>query len=171
MTQKKRKAGGDKTARPSGRPSKFRPEFREQASRLSALGATDREMAEFFKVAESTFNLWKLQQPGFSESLKQGKDVADKRVEQSLYRRAMGYSHDEVHITNYQGYITQTPIVKHYAPDTTACIFWLKNRKPEEWRDRIEHSGEITETHTFPSDREFARRVAFFLSKGLREKT
>jgi hypothetical protein len=123
------------------RPSKYQPEFAEQAAKLCRLGATDRELAEFFKVAESTLNLWKLQYQEFSESLKRGKDEADARVEQSLYRRALGYSHDAVHVSNFQGAVTLTPIVEHHPPDTTACIFWLKNRRPVDWRDKqsVEH--------------------------------
>lgn len=123
------------------RPSKFQPEFIEQAAKLCKLGATDRELADFFDVAESTLNLWKLEYPEFSESLKRGKEEADARVEQSLYRRALGYSHDAVHVSNYQGAVTLTPIVEHHPPDTTACIFWLKNRKPADWRDKqsVEH--------------------------------
>lgn len=118
-----------------GRPSKFKPEFVEQARKLAQLGATDREAAEFFNVNEATLHRWKHEHPGFCESLKTGKEAADARVVQSLYRRAIGYSHDEVHITAYEGAVTQTPIVKHYPPDTTAGIFWLKNRDPEHWRD------------------------------------
>lgn len=125
------------------RPSKYDPAFSEQAAKLCKLGATDRELADFFKVAESTLNLWKVQHPEFSESLKLGKDEADKRVEHALFHRAMGYSHPEVHVSNYQGVITMTPLTKHYPPDPTACIFWLKNRKPEAWRDRIDL--EVTE--------------------------
>jgi hypothetical protein len=128
------------------RPSKYKPEFAEQATKLCKLGATDREMAEFFQVSESTFNLWKTQYPELSESLKLAKEAADKRVEQSLYRRALGYSHDSMHVSNFQGQVTLTPIVEHYPPDTTACIFWLKNRRPDEWRDvkGVEHSGTMT---------------------------
>ena len=130
----------------AGRPSKFKPEFCEQAAKLCKLGATDRDIADFFKVAESTINLWKLEHSEFSESLKIAKEEADKRVEQSLYRRALGYSHDSVHVSNYQGAVTLTPIVEHYAPDTTACIFWLKNRKPDDWRDKTDVgvSGNVT---------------------------
>lgn len=127
-----------------GRPSKFKPEFVEQAKKLAALGATDRDAADFFGVTESTLYLWKHTQPEFSEALKVGKETADARVEQSLYRRALGYSHDAVKIAvNAQGEITQVPFVERYPPDTTAAIFWLKNRKPDEWRDvnRHEHSG------------------------------
>ena len=61
----------------------------------------------------------------------------------SLFRRALGYDHDDVVVTSYQGDITLTPVVRHYQPDTTACIFWLKNRRPQDWRDaqQLEHSG------------------------------
>lgn len=118
-----------------GRPSKYEPGFVRMAKKAADLGATDRDVAELLGVSETTVNAWKLQHEEFSEALKVGKETADARVEQSLYRRALGYSHDEVHITAYEGVVTQTPIVKHYAPDTTAAIFWLKNRQPEFWRD------------------------------------
>jgi hypothetical protein len=127
-----------------GRPSKFKPEFVAQAKKLAELGATDREVAEFFEVEERTLHRWKHDHPEFCQSLKVGKEVADERVEQSLYRRALGYSHDAVKIAvNAAGEVTQVPFVEHYPPDTTAAIFWLKNRKPEEWRDvqRQEHTG------------------------------
>lgn len=119
-----------------GRPSKFKPEFVEQARKLAQLGATDREIADFFEVAESTLNLWKAENEGFSESLKVGKDVADDRVEQALYRRALGYSHDatKIHVSA-DGKITEVPFTERYAPDTTAAIFWLKNRRRDQWRD------------------------------------
>jgi len=123
----------------TGRPSVFKPEYVGQAEKLAKLGATDREAAEFFEVAESTLYLWKHTHPEFSEALKVGKEQADARVEQSLYRRALGYSHDAVKIAvSGQGEITQVPFTEHYPPDTTAAIFWLKNRKPKEWRDKTE---------------------------------
>src|SRR5690349_20416301 len=82
----------------AGRPSKYKPEFDAQAVNLCKLGATDRELAEFFGVSERTLNDWKSEHPGFLQSLKRGKDESDNRVEQSLYRRALGYSHDAVKI-------------------------------------------------------------------------
>lgn len=117
------------------RPSKYKPEFAAQAAKLCALGATDAQLADFFEVAVSTINLWKSQHPEFSEAIKVPKGQADDRVEQSLYRRAMGYEHDETDIRVVQGAIVATPIRKHYPPDTTAAIFWLKNRRPEQWRE------------------------------------
>lgn len=132
-----------------GRPSSYDPEFVEQARKLAKLGATDAEIAEFFEVAPSTIYAWKIAHPEFSEALKRGKEVADALVEQSLFRRATGYSHDAVKIIsvavgNNEGSRIETiPYVEHHAPDTTAAIFWLKNRKPQEWRDKIqqEHTG------------------------------
>ncbi len=121
-----------------GRPSKYDPKMIEQARKLCELGATDRDVADFFEISESTLNLWKGLYPEFSESLKVGKDAADERVIQSLYRRATGYVHDAVKIAvNAQGEITKVPFVEHYPPDTTAAIFWLKNRRKEDWRDRV----------------------------------
>jgi hypothetical protein len=123
------------------RPTKFQPEYVEQARKLAELGATDREAAEFFNVSESTLHLWKHTHPEFSESLKVGKETADARVEQSLYRRALGYSHDAVKIFMPAGASepVHAPYVEHHAPDTTAAIFWLKNRRPDQWRDKTEH--------------------------------
>jgi len=130
----------------AGRPSKYKPEFAEQAAKLCALGATDAQLADFFAVSVSTVNLWKVTHKEFSESIKVPKATADERIEQSLYRRAMGYEHDEVDIRVIDHALVQTPIRKYYPPDSTALIFWLKNRKPAEWRDKIEqeHSGALT---------------------------
>lgn len=120
----------------TGRPSKFKPEFLDQARKLAQLGATDREIGDFFGVDERTINRWKADHPAFCQSLKVGKEGADNRVEQALYRRALGYSHDAVKIAvNAQGEVTQVPFVEHFPPDTTAAIFWLKNRRKDEWRD------------------------------------
>lgn len=132
----------------AGRPSKYKPEFVKQAAKLCALGATDAQVADFFEVSVSTVSLWKVEHAEFSEALKVAKEEADKRVEHSLYQRAMGYEHDEVDIRVVAGKLKITPIRKHYPPDTTACIFWLKNRKPAEWRDKVEHehSGKMSVT-------------------------
>jgi transcriptional regulator with XRE-family HTH domain len=120
-----------------GRPSSFKPEYCDQALKLTRLGATDKDLAGFFGVSVSAINRWKLQYPEFRESLKEGKQVADAEVAESLYRRALGYSHDAVKIfldKNSKPIIV--PYTEHYPPDTVACIFWLKNRRPELWRDR-----------------------------------
>jgi len=125
---------------PAGRPTAYKPEYAEQAKKLCALGATDAEMANFFSLAISTINLWKIKHPEFSESLNLGKEVADKRVVEALYQRAMGFSHEDTDIRVVDGAIMETPMIKHYPPDTTAAIFWLKNRRPDQWRDKVDHA-------------------------------
>lgn len=151
-----------------GRPSDYRKTFPGQAEKLCKLGATDKEIADFFEVSESTINVWKAAHPEFVESLKTGKAKADERVERSLYHRALGYSHLDTHISNYQGVVTQTSLTKFYPPDTTACIFWLKNRRSGEWRDRLTHEGGDADKpiHIELNDTELARRVALILSRG-----
>jgi hypothetical protein len=128
-----------------GRPSSYKDEYVDQAYKLCLLGATDKEMADFFEVAEATLNNWKIEHPEFLESLKRGKQVADATVASKLFHRATGYNHIETITASHQGHITDSmDVIKHYPPDTTAAIFWLKNRQPKQWRDKqeIEHSGE-----------------------------
>lgn len=118
-----------------GRPSGLTDAVIEQAEKICALGATDMEVADFFKVDVRTIYRWKAESDKFCQALKTGKEVADERVERSLYARANGYEHDEVDIRVVGGEIIQTPIRKYYPPDTTAGIFWLKNRRPDKWRE------------------------------------
>lgn len=128
------------------RPSKYQPEFVGQAEKLCKLGATDIEVADFLEIDVRTLYRWKGEHEEFCQALKAGKEVSDERVERSLFARATGYEHDEVDIRVVGGAIVQTPIRRYYPPDTTACIFWLKNRKPGAWRDKTEteHSGNVT---------------------------
>lgn len=128
-----------------GRPTLFRPEMIEQARKLAHLGATDREIAQFFDVAESTLHLWKHEYPEFSEAMKLGKEASDARVVQSLYRRAVGYSYDTEKVFQYQGDIIRAPVVEHVPPSDTAAIFWLKNRRRDEWRDRQDVELEVVD--------------------------
>lgn len=146
----------------TGRPSKYKPEFAGQAAKLCALGATDPQLADFFEVALSTISLWKVQHQEFSDALKLAKDEADAKVEQSLYRRALGYEHDETDIRVVDHAIVQTPMRKIYPPDTTAAIFWLKNRKPAQWRDKVETvlSGDLTVTNQSKEQRDAAVAAA-----------
>lgn len=127
-----------------GRPSDYSDVFAEQVHNLALLGATDQEVADFFKVDVRTIYRWKHDYPDFCQSLKVGKEVADDRVERSLYQKAIGYEQDEVKIFMPGG--AESPVYAPFrakiAADTTAAIFWLKNRRSQEWRDKteIEHS-------------------------------
>jgi len=132
----------------SGRPTAYKPEYAKQAEKLCLLGATDSEVADFFEVDVRTIHRWKADHEEFCHSIKSGKAVADERVERSLYQRAVGYEQSEVKIFMPGGADAPVyaPFTAKIAPDTTAAIFWLKNRKPAEWRDvsRTEHSGSIS---------------------------
>lgn len=128
-----------------GRPTKFTPEILEQAEKLAKLGLTDVEMADVFGVTERTFNTWKSAHPEFLQSLKKGKALADANVAESLYHRALGYSHPAIKIMTAGGAIEQVPYTEYFPPDTAAAIFWLKNRQPKKWRDKqdaADHDGD-----------------------------
>lgn len=130
--------------RKGGRPTRYRKEFAGQAEKLCRLGAIDSELAEFFGVSEVTLNSWKKNHREFLKSLKEGKSQADAEVANSLFKRATGFSHLDTKFATHEGKITDArEYTKHYAPDTIACIFWLKNRRPDLWRDKIghEHTG------------------------------
>jgi hypothetical protein len=132
-----------------GRPTEYRQEYVQQVADMAERGATDTEIADALDVSVRTLYRWKALHDDFRQVLKIAKEVADERVEQSLYHRALGFERDAVKIfCSKDGEVTTVPFREQVAPDTTACIFWLKNRKRSEWRDKVEHelSGEVT-TH------------------------
>ena len=129
---------------PAGRPTKYDEEYHcRMAYKIALLGSTDKELADILEVAEDTIYEWKNVHPEFSEALKRGKGQADAQVAKSLFKRANGYSHKAVKILQYEGNPVEVNYTERYPPDTTACIFWLKNRQPDKWRDRqeIKHDG------------------------------
>ena len=132
-------------ANPKGKTNKYKSEYAEQAYKLCLLGATDKEMADFFNVVESTINNWKRDHKDFLESITRGKMLADANVAEKLYSRACGYSHIAVKIFNNNGEIITKEYTEHYPPDTQAASFWLRNRQPPKWRDKVEveHDGDI----------------------------
>lgn len=143
VKSKKAPAKKKTVSRPVGRPTAYRIAYNAQVYKLCLLGAIDTEIADFFEVSEDTIHEWKHVHPKFSESIKKGKQIADANVASKLYHRATGYEHPDVDIKMFEGQIIETPLVKHYPPDTTAGIFWLKNRQPKKWRDKqeIDHTS------------------------------
>lgn len=106
-------------------------------------GLIDEQIAHNLGISKDTFYKYKREYPDFSNALKRGKEVADYEVENALFKRACGYSVKEVSIENSAKNgrkVTRTK--KHIAPDTTAIIFWLKNRKPEQWNENRANSAE-----------------------------
>lgn len=133
-----------------GRPTKYSKKLIPQVYELCLLGATDFELAEFFNVSESTLNTWKKKHPEFLESLKTGKDAADAKVAQSLYQRAIGYDAIDTKFASHEGVITDAKeYTKHYPPDVTAAIFWLKNRQSGKWRDKTEATVKLSNAQEF----------------------
>lgn len=134
----------------AGRPTSYKAEYAKQAKKLAELGATDQEVADFFEVDVRTVYRWKHDHDAFCQALKAGKDVADDRVERSLYQKAIGYEQEEVKI--FMPANKEEPVYAPYrakiAPDTTAAIFWLKNRRKDEWRDKTEQHN----THDISDD-------------------
>jgi hypothetical protein len=96
------------------RPSKYKPEYNEEAKELCMLGYTDQNLADYFKITTTCLNDWKKKYPAFSASVKEGKEGVDREIVQALFDKAK-------------------------AGDTTAMIFWLKNRQKNAWRDKQSH--------------------------------
>ena len=100
-------------------------------------GLTDEQIAARIGITTSTLYNWKNKYSEFSEALKRGKEVVDMEVENALLKRALGYEYQEerIEVSEKDGKrIIQT--IKHVVPDTTAQIYWLKNRRPDKWRDK-----------------------------------
>lgn len=124
-----------------GRPSKFDSVDMRFVRYMARKGATDQQIADELGVHIQTVYKWKKAHPEFFEQLKSWKEEADEVVEKSLYQRAVGYSCKETKVFIHEGCPVTEDIIKHYPPDTTACIFWLKNRDHANWRDRIENTN------------------------------
>lgn len=124
-----------RAARTQGRPEVWSETWITQAAFMARNGATDVEMAKELGCALSTFYLRMNQYPAFSEAVNAGKAAYDQRVENSLARRAIGYEYETEKVFSNG---LRLKVIEHVPPDTTAQIFWLKNRRPNEWRDRKE---------------------------------
>ncbi len=133
----------------AGRPTDYDEAFAAQAGKLCMLGATDDELAGFFNVHRSTIYRWKHEHDEFCDAIKTGKQQADERVERSLYQKATGYNVTEeqavkIKVEQHKEEVEVVQVEKHVPADTTAAIFWLKNRRSGEWRDKQEHEHGVT---------------------------
>jgi hypothetical protein len=121
--------------------AKYHDGMPELAHRLALLGLTDDEIADVLNLSTRQLHRWKKLHPAFSEALAAGKAPANAAVAAALFRRACGY---------------EAPDGRHIPPDTGAMCFWLKNRAPHLWRDRVE----VEEKHSFSdADREALNKV------------
>lgn len=137
-----------------GRPSSYLPEYTKITAALCYGGATDAELADCFGVTERTVNRWKITHPEFADACKAGKDEPDERVQRSLFHRAMGIEYERAHPVKLKKItydetgkkklmeeerVEIVMIKEIIPPDTTAMIFWLKNRRAQQWRDVHKH--------------------------------
>jgi hypothetical protein len=144
--------------RARGRPSSFKPEYTEQVEKLCKLGTTDRDLCLFFSISHQTVENWKKTYPEFFLALMRGKQEADLNVAGALYNNATGYDYYEERavklretsyvngkVSSVREHVDVVRIKRHQPADTTAQIFWLKNRRPDLWRDvkRIDSEPEM----------------------------
>jgi hypothetical protein len=158
-----------KTYKTPGRRGVYDSESTPQrAYEIMRMGLTERELAIALGVNHSTIDYWKKAHPEFVEAIKQGGSMVDDYVEQALFHRAIGYSHREtkffkIPVTNYapDGTILNTTYKiitvdteRHYPPDPTSAIFWLKNRRRGEWADVNKTQLDISAEYTFKQIKE-----------------
>lgn len=165
----------ENTANSVGRPTSYKEEYNEQAYKLCLLGATDKDLSDFFKVTEQTINNWKNDFPKFFESISLGKEKADMEVAQSLYKGAIdrtvpkeqAFKVKEVFYENgkrvKEEERIEVVVVDEFVPsDFRNVQFWLKNRKSDRWRDKQEID------HTSGGEKIEPTRIVFG-SKGKKE--
>ena len=137
---------------PIGTPTKYRPEYCQIVKALAASGMIDREICSVLNVTQATLINWKRDHPELVQAFAEGKAIPDTKIEMSLFRRATGTEVEEIirdriynPETEKQELVETRRILKQIPPDPTSMIFWLKNRKPKDWRDKqdVEHSGSI----------------------------
>lgn len=137
-------------------------------------GLTDEQIACNMGVGYSTLQTWKSKYQDIQDTLKKSKEIVDTQVENALLKRALGYSFTETtkerkrnDATGEYEMVTTKEVVKEVTPDTTAQIFWLKNRKPEEWRDKkdVAVEGNINSVVSSMSDEALDERIASLKGK------
>lgn len=149
-----------------GRPSEFRPEFCDLVEKLCLLGATDEQIADVFDKSVATINNWKHEHPEFLEAIKRGKVPANSEVAASLFKRAQWHTYTEQQAIKLKEVIYSdtgkklkevervevVEVQRVLPPSDTSMIFWLKNRFPEQWRDKVEHDHTVNHVHRMSDD-------------------
>lgn len=133
-----------------GRPTKLNNKVAAKMFVLSRRGLTQQEIADILEIGADTVSHW-LQKPELFAFIKQAKNVADAIVVRSLYERAVGYEFEQEEVLHHKGGDSEVVRVsKRLPPDVVACIFWLKNRQQQDWKDRSEmhHGGDVS-LHAF----------------------
>lgn len=134
----------------AGRPTKFSDQLVNVVAHLAKEGKTKKEMADIIGVARSTFFLWIDSHEELSDALKDAESVANDMVELSLFRKACGFSYQETKLIPTDDGVIEKEVQRQHPPDTVAAIFWLKNRRPDRWRDRIDDMDADEEKYARP---------------------
>ena len=134
----------------TGRPTLHRSEYDEQAHEHCLLGATNAELAELFAVSPRTVDSWIANIPGFARAVRDGRAVADGRVARSLYERAVGFRLTVERTVLHRGEERKLTNTVQYPPDTQACIFWLRNRRRQNWdvRPAVRREDDVDHTES-----------------------
>lgn len=150
-----------------GRKSEFNEKLRDTFERLTREGKTLKQVAKIIGVSERTLNRWMGKHTELSRAVREARQVADELVEAALFSRALGYSHPETKVFIHEGCPVTERITKHYPPDTTAAMFWLRNRQPERWREKNESDVNVNNTVQVNSltDEELQARISAMLAK------
>ena len=128
-----------------GRPTAYKPENAEIARYACMLGATNESLAERFEVSRRTIDNWFATIPEFSDAVRQGRDVADETVVSALFARATGMEQQMTKVFCHRGQPVTATYTQQLPPDVRACIFWLRNRRPWQWRENrpLVDDGEV----------------------------
>jgi hypothetical protein len=117
-----------------GRPTVYTQELDEHARRLCLLGLTDDELAEYFGITRHGMRHWDKLYPSFLSARAEGREKADAEVADSLFKRAIGYSHKAVKILVVDKTVVREEYIEHYPPDTNAASLWLSSRQRGRWK-------------------------------------
>lgn len=122
----------------NGKSTKYHPDFAELAYKHCLLGATPEQVASLLRVTEQTIYNWMDRHPEFAIAMEEGRGIADMNVSLSLYKKATGFTHKAVKVFQFQGQPVVVPYTEVVPPDTDAAKFWLKNRQPQQWKEKVE---------------------------------
>lgn len=124
--------------RPKGRPTKLNDEIAQKITELVKEGYPVYQICDILNISRNTVKNWQKDDLDFLIAFKKAKMIADEMVELSLFKRATGYSLPETKVFNHEGEIIEHTIEKHYPADTQAAMFWLRNRRPDVWKEKVE---------------------------------
>ena len=155
-----------------GVETKFKEEFCEIAYRFCLLGYTNKELANFFKIHVSTIHDWIQDKPKFADALFNGREGADGKAAEGLFKRTTGFTYKEVTkepktVKGKEELVVIKEVTKQLPPEVGAAALWLKNRQRAKWADEKVVELKFTQELT---DEELAERTKNLLEKANKEK-